>query len=96
MKSEDYAYLYALEEDFWWFSGMRDITASLLDPVCARECDRLILDAGCGTGGNLSWLARYAEKGKVVPEQGNFVELSHSDGPRRLHCFGLGAFAGAG
>lgn len=66
MKSEDYAYLYALEEDFWWFSGMRDITAALLDPMCARDCDRLILDAGCGTGGNLSWLARYAGNGKVV------------------------------
>lgn len=66
MKSEDYAYLYALEEDFWWFTGMREITATLLDPICPVGQDRLILDAGCGTGGNLVWLKRYAGTGTVV------------------------------
>ena len=66
MKAEDYAALYALEEEFWWFAGMRDITAALLDPFCASARDALILDAGCGTGGNLSWLERYAGNGKVI------------------------------
>jgi SAM-dependent methyltransferase len=66
MQAEDYAYLYALEEHFWWFVGMREITAILLDPICQPTRDRLILDAGCGTGGNLDWLARYARNGKVV------------------------------
>ncbi len=66
MKSQDYADLYALEENFWWFTGMREITGALLDPFCARAGDRLILDAGCGTGGNISWLARYARNGKVI------------------------------
>jgi SAM-dependent methyltransferase len=28
--------------------------------------DRAILDAGCGTGGNLEWLARYAGNGQVA------------------------------
>jgi SAM-dependent methyltransferase len=63
---EDYAYLYALEEHFWWFVGMREITAILLDPVCPPAQDRLVLDAGCGTGENLNWLARYARNGRVV------------------------------
>ncbi len=66
MQSEDFAYLYDLEEKFWWFVGMRAITAALLDPVCAPGRDRLILDDGCGTGGNLEWLKRYAGNGKVV------------------------------
>ena len=66
METEDYEYLYALEENFWWFAGMREITATLLDPVCAPARDRIILDAGCGTGGNLAWLNRYAGNGKVV------------------------------
>jgi len=65
MQTEDYQYLYELEENFWWFAGMREITASLLDPLLP-ECDRSILDAGCGTGGNLEWLARYAGKGRVT------------------------------
>jgi SAM-dependent methyltransferase len=66
MQAGDYADLYALEEDLWWFAGMRAITAALLDPVCAPGRDRLILDAGCGTGGNLAWLARYAGSRRVV------------------------------
>jgi SAM-dependent methyltransferase len=65
MQTEDYEYLYALEESFWWFEGMREITAALLDPVCPPGCNRLILDAGCGTGGNLDWLQRYAGNEQV-------------------------------
>ena len=68
MQAEHYAYLYALEEDFWWFAGMRDITAALLDSVCpsAPQRSRSILDAGCGTVGNLTWLERYAGGVPVV------------------------------
>jgi len=66
MQPAEYASLYELEEDYWWFAGMRDITAALLDPICPPHHDRLILDAGCGTGGMLSWLTRYAGNGRVV------------------------------
>jgi ubiquinone/menaquinone biosynthesis C-methylase UbiE len=66
MQHADYAHLYHLEDHFWWFAGMRAITGALLDPVCPRTTGRLILDAGCGTGGMLSWLARYAGNGKVI------------------------------
>jgi SAM-dependent methyltransferase len=69
MRTEDYEYLYRLEEEFWWFAGMREITGALLDsllPPPGCEGDRVILDAGCGTGGNLEWLARYAGGGRVV------------------------------
>lgn len=65
MQPEDFQYLYELEECFWWFAGMREITASLLDPLLPPQ-DRAILDAGCGTGGNLEWLARYAGQGFVA------------------------------
>ena len=66
MQPSDYAYLYDLEEEFWWFAGMRDITSALVDPVCPPSRDRLILDAGCGTGGMMSWLKRYAGKERVA------------------------------
>lgn len=65
MRTEDYEHLYRLEETFWWFAGMRALTAALLDPLLPPR-DRAILDAGCGTGGNLEWLARYAGQGRVV------------------------------
>ena len=65
MQTEDYEYLYRLEENFWWFAGMREITAALLDPFLPPGA-RVILDVGCGTGGNLEWLARYADNGRIV------------------------------
>jgi SAM-dependent methyltransferase len=65
MQTEDYEDLYALEERFWWFAGMREVTAALLDPFCPQGRDRAILDAGCGTGLNLEWLRRYAGRGRV-------------------------------
>jgi SAM-dependent methyltransferase len=66
LQSEDYAYLYELEESFWWFAGMRRVTAAVLDPVCPPGRARDILDAGCGTGGMLTWLERYAGGGHVA------------------------------
>ncbi len=66
VREKDFADLYALEENFWWFAGMREITSVLLAPVLPWSRDRLILDAGCGTGGMLSWLARFAGRGRVV------------------------------
>ncbi len=65
MQTEDYEYLYELEEHFWWFAGMRALTAALLDPICPRGRARAILDAGCGTGGNLAWLRRYSGDGRI-------------------------------
>ncbi len=44
---------------------MREITAALLDQVCEPMPDRKILDAGCGTGGMISWLERYAQKENI-------------------------------
>ena len=60
MQTEDYEYLYKLEEEFWWFAGMREITASVLDDFCVGGKGFKVLDAGCGTGLNLEWLRRYA------------------------------------
>src|ERR1044071_8106775 len=63
LRAQDYADLYALEESLWWFTGMREVTRAVLDPLCPPGPRRDILDAGCGTGGMLSWLARYAGGG---------------------------------
>lgn len=66
MRAQDYADLYALEESLWWFTGMREVTRALLDPVCPHGHVRDVLDAGCGTGGMLQWLGRYADGGRVA------------------------------
>src|SRR5260221_3040921 len=45
---------------------MRGITAALLDQACPPNRDRLSLERGCGTGGMLSWLTRYAGNGRIA------------------------------
>jgi SAM-dependent methyltransferase len=56
MRAEDFEFLYKLEEKFWWFAAMRQIT----DTIVAADLQRSplnILDAGCGTGFNLGHYA---------------------------------------
>ena len=54
MQPQEYISLNDLEDDFWWFAGMREVAAVLLDPFLCESRDRVILDDGCGTGGNLA------------------------------------------
>lgn len=65
MKHEDFADLYELEENLWWFVGMREIAATLLDGFLPPLPERKVLDAGCGTGGMIAWLERYAAKENI-------------------------------
>lgn len=60
MQKKDFEDLYETEEKMWWFVGMREISAALLDEHCRKDF-RNILDVGCGTGINLKWLERYGE-----------------------------------
>lgn len=57
MEPELYHEMYQLEGSHWWFEGMRYITDRLLEARFANRHDLWILDAGCGTGGNLDALA---------------------------------------
>jgi SAM-dependent methyltransferase len=70
MHAKDFEDLYNTEEKLWWFAGMREISAALLDEFCRRDFEQM-LDAGCGTGLNLEWLERY---GKTAAISGLDVE----------------------
>lgn len=52
MHEHDFELLYQLEESYWWFPAMREITDTIMRKELARTGLR-ILDAGCGTGFNL-------------------------------------------
>jgi ubiquinone/menaquinone biosynthesis C-methylase UbiE len=63
-----YADTHALEDDFWWFVGMRRIGRTLLDPHYPPGTSLDILDVGCGTGANLRrLLSQYGTSVGVDP-----------------------------
>ncbi len=54
MNPAEYQAMYRVEDTHWWYEGMRRIASVLLGDRLTPG-DR-ILDAGCGTGGNLVWI----------------------------------------
>ena len=65
MKTAEYRRMYEAEESQWWYAGQRAIVAAVLrhELACLPRATRgrpRLLDAGCGTGGNLAALARVA------------------------------------
>jgi SAM-dependent methyltransferase len=56
MRDDEYRAMFELEQSLWWYQGMREITASLLDENLKKRSDLRMLDVGCGTGYSMSWL----------------------------------------
>ena len=63
MEPSEYDNIARLEGCHWWYVGMRQIAAGWLPRVCppSGAATRRILDAGCGVGGGLRWLAAYGQ-----------------------------------
>jgi SAM-dependent methyltransferase len=58
---KDYYYQYAAVEDkHWWFIGRRRILDKVIRQLNLPD-NAKILEAGCGTGGNLQMLARHGQ-----------------------------------
>ena len=60
MDAKFYTQMAALEERHWWFVARRRILTRLLTSL-SLPCNAQILDAGCGTGGNLPMLAGFGQ-----------------------------------
>jgi SAM-dependent methyltransferase len=55
-----YRYMREVEDRHWWFVGRRQIVEQVLKTLPLPSSAR-ILDAGCGTGGNLAMLSSFGE-----------------------------------
>lgn len=58
MKKTEYMYLFRNEKTYWWHRSKRSFIRTFLSSL-PRNDNRKILDAGCGTGGNIPLLQRY-------------------------------------
>lgn len=56
MRDHEYATLYRVEDEHWWYRQLRRVLHWHLDRFLPGWHDAAILDAGCGTGGNLAHL----------------------------------------
>lgn len=63
MREEEYDVMFGLEDSYWWYRGFRKTISNMLSRYCGRTGGLVILDAGCGTGGNRMVLEGY---GRVV------------------------------
>ncbi len=57
MHRDEYAVMFQVEDDYWWYHGLRQLLQDTLAHYAPRNA--MILDAGCGTGKNLKLLQSY-------------------------------------
>lgn len=50
MNPAEFANIRAVEQNFWWYRGMRKIFFRMLDPLLRGRHLTRVLEAGCGTG----------------------------------------------
>jgi SAM-dependent methyltransferase len=82
VEPEIYQRMAEVEDRHWWFVSRRAICESLLDRLNLPP-DAAILEAGCGTGGNLEMLAR---RGQVYATEldDEARRLAQARGPYRI------------
>lgn len=82
MESNIYSLMASLEEDHWWFAARRAIAGKIIERL-GLPADARILDAGCGTGGNLAMLSRYGQvEAMELDDQAR--KLAHAKGITRV------------
>lgn len=67
MERSVYDNMRKIEQDHWWFRARREILGDQLERLNLGP-DARILEVGCGTGGNLTMLARYGHVTGVEPD----------------------------
>jgi len=59
LKPEEFQAMYRAEDTLWWYRGMEAITRRVIERFYSPGQGLHVLDAGCGTGAALGYLADY-------------------------------------
>lgn len=70
MEAAVYRQTFDLEDDYWWFVGLRSLLLSYIDDRVRDISSLRILDAGCGTGKMLEECPRHEAWGLELAEEG--------------------------
>ena len=60
MNKEEYNVMFNIEDDYWWYVGLRNLVLSSINSVYCNASGLTMLDAGCGTGKTLETLREQA------------------------------------
>jgi len=69
MEIKEYEVMYDIEEDYWWYIGLRKLVLSYLNGTKSDDRKLKILDAGCGTGKLLEDCNSYGAYGLDFSEE---------------------------
>ncbi len=72
-----------LEDKHWWFVARRELIAQRLSQELDLPPSAQILEAGCGTGGNLELLSRFGQVSGFEPND-HARKMAHSKGDFEL------------
>ncbi len=87
MHSEQFQLHADIEQRHWWFVGRRRILCRLVGEVLPPSPEAVIIDVGCGTGGNVAALAdRYPCIG--IDASGEAIELARRRFPQVRYIAG--------
>ena len=88
MRDDEYRRIFDSEERFWWYQGMRAVTASFLNGRLKSDPSARLLDVGCGTGYSIVWLREHlcASQAFGVDSSPHAAELWHL---RRIDTAGM-------
>ncbi len=70
MLPREYRVMFEIEQEYWWYRGLRVLVNELLARYTAPDGSSRILDAGCGTGKNLQlFLERGDARGVDIAQE---------------------------
>jgi len=70
MERAVYTTMAEVEDEHWWFVARRRILAEVIERTARLGKPARVLEAGCGTGGNLAMLARFGAVSAFEPDEG--------------------------